>query len=137
MLRYSLYLQNIIIIHLHNYLLIFFKNVLHTLPNCFYYKQAWSWAVKAVYELRDKSCNILKLLVVSHTIRVSSVLNKLSTGKKLIDQLHTYDKKVDQNFQVDMILNKACYKLKADLAKDSIHGYYVCFVCRIVVYTVI
>jgi len=64
-------------------------------------------------------------------------LNKLSTGKKLIDQLKTYEKNVDQNFQVDMILNKACYKLKADLAKDSVHGYYVCFVCCIVLCTVI
>lgn len=76
-------------------------------------------------ELQDKSSDILKLLVISHTIRVSSVLNKLSTAKKLIDQLHTYDKEIDQNIHVDMLLNEACYSLKADLANDSINSYYV------------
>ncbi|CAI6343297.1 unnamed protein product [Macrosiphum euphorbiae] len=89
------------------------------------FNEAWSWAVKAVYELRDKSADILKLLVISHAIRVCSVLNKLSTAKKLINQLHTYEKEIDQNIYVDMLLNEACYSLKADLAKDSINSYYI------------
>jgi len=71
----------------------------------------------------------LKLLVISHAIRVCSVLNKLSTAKKLINQLHTYEKEIDQNIYVDMLLNEACYSLKADLAKDSINSYYVRIVC--------
>jgi len=91
--------------------------------------KAWSWAVKAVYELRDKNADILKLLVISHAIRVCSVLNKLSTAKKLINQLHTYEKEIDQNIYVDMLLNEACYSLKADLAKDSINSYYVRIAC--------
>eukprot|EP00102_Acyrthosiphon_pisum_P002584 XP_001944165.2 PREDICTED: amyloid protein-binding protein 2 isoform X1 [Acyrthosiphon pisum] len=89
------------------------------------FNEAWSWAVKAVYELRDKSADILKLLVISHAIRVCSVLNKLSTAKKLINQLHTYEKEIDQNIHVDLLLNEACYSLKADLAKDSINSYYI------------
>jgi len=64
-------------------------------------------------------------LVISHAIRVCSVLNKLSTAKKLINQLHTYEKEIDENIYVDMLLNEACYSLKADLAKDSINSYYV------------
>lgn len=87
--------------------------------------QAWSWAVKAVNELHDKSADILKLLVISHAIKVCSNLNKLSTAKKLIDQLHTYDKEIDQNIHVDMLLNEACYSLKADLATDSIFSFHV------------
>ncbi|KAL5242886.1 hypothetical protein ACI65C_010296 [Semiaphis heraclei] len=89
------------------------------------FNEAWSWAVKAVYELRDKNADILKLLVISHAIRVCSVLNKLSTAKKLINQLHTYEKEIDQNIYVDILLNEACYSLKADLAKDSINSYYI------------
>lgn len=53
-------------------------------------------------------------------------MNKLSTAKKLIDQLHTYKKEIDQNVHVDILLNEACYSLKADLAKDTINSYYVC-----------
>ncbi|XP_060840464.1 amyloid protein-binding protein 2 isoform X2 [Rhopalosiphum padi] len=89
------------------------------------FNEAWSWAVKAVYELRDKSADILKLLVISHAVRVCSVLNKLSTARKLLNQLHTYEKEIDQNIHVDMLLNEACYSLKADLAKDSINSYYI------------
>lgn len=83
------------------------------------------WAVKAVNELHDKSADFLKLLVISHVIKVCSVLNKLSMAKKLIDQVYTYDKDIDQNIHVDMLMNEACYSLKADLAKDSIPSYYV------------
>lgn len=86
------------------------------------------WGLKAVNELHDQSCDVLKLLVISHIIRVSSVLNKLSTAKKLIFQLHSYDKPIDLNVYIDMLLNEACYSLKADLAKDSIHSYYVKFI---------
>lgn len=89
------------------------------------FNEAWSWAFKAVYELQDKSADILKLLVISHAIRVCSVLNKLSTARKLINQLHTYEKEIDQNVDVDILLNIACYSLKADLAKDSINSYYI------------
>lgn len=46
-------------------------------------------------------------------------------AKKLIDQLYTYEKDIDPNIYVDMLLNEACYSLKADLAKDSIDSYYV------------
>jgi len=53
----------------------------------------------------------------------------LSTAKKLIDQLHTYEKEIDQNIHVDMLLNEACYSLKADLARDSINSYYVRIIC--------
>lgn len=84
--------------------------------------------MKAVYELHDRSGDVLKLLVISHTIRICSALNKLSTAKKLIDQLHTYDKEIDQNIHVDMLLNEAYYSLKADLAQDSIDSYYVRFI---------
>jgi len=49
----------------------------------------------------------------------------LSTARKLLNQLHTYEKEIDQNIHVDMLLNEACYSLKADLAKDSINSYYV------------
>lgn len=76
---------------------------------------------------------MLKLLVISHAVRISSVLNKLSTGKKLIDQLHSYDREIDQNIHVDMLLNEASYLLKADLAKDSINSYYVSFVCGLLI----
>lgn len=96
--------------------------------------QAWSWALKAVNELHDNSADILKLLVISHAIKVCSVLNKLSTAKKLIDQLHTYDKEIDQNIHVDMLLNEACYSLKADLAADSICSYHVrIFYCLLLI----
>jgi hypothetical protein len=50
-------------------------------------------------------------------------------AKKLIDQLYTYEKDIDQNIHVDMLLSEACYSLKADLAKDSIHSYYVRIFC--------
>jgi len=53
----------------------------------------------------------------------------LSTARKLINQLHTYEKEIDQNVDVDILLNIACYSLKADLAKDSINSYYVRIVC--------
>jgi len=64
-------------------------------------------------------------MVISHAIKVCSVLNKLDMAKKLIDQLHTYEQEIEQNIHVDMLLNEACYSLKADLAKDSIPSYYV------------
>lgn len=67
----------------------------------------------------------MKLSVLNHAIKICSVLNKLSTAKKLIDQLHTYKKEIDQNIHVDILLNEACYSLKADLAKDTINSYYV------------
>lgn len=83
--------------------------------------------MKAVHELHDKSGDVLKLLVISHTIRICSVLNKLDIGKKLINQLHKYDKKIDHNIHVELLLNEAFYSLKADLANDSVSRYYVRF----------
>lgn len=59
---------------------------------------------------------------------MSSILNKLDTAKKLLDQIHMYEKLIDRNVHVDLLLNEACYSLKADLAKDSIYNYYVKFV---------
>lgn len=95
--------------------------------------QAWSWTVKAVNELHDKSGDALKLLVIGHAIRVCSVLNKLSTARKLIDQLLMYDKHIEQNIYVDMLLSEACYSLKADLALDSIRSYYVRAKCGLTI----
>lgn len=63
-------------------------------------------------------------------VRVCAVLNKLSTAKKLIDQLHTYDGPISENIHVDMLMNEACYSLKADLAKDSVFSYYVRFILK-------
>jgi len=81
--------------------------------------------MKAVDELDDNDDEIPRLMVISHAVKVCSVLNKLDVAKKLINQLHTYDKVIQQNIHVDMLLNEAWYLLKADLAKDSIFNYYV------------
>lgn len=87
--------------------------------------QSWAWTVKAVNELSESSDEVLRLVVVSHAVKVCSVVNKLDIAKKLIDQLHTYNKVIEEHIYVDMLINEACYLLKADLAKDSIKNYYV------------
>lgn len=73
------------------------------------------------------------MLVISHIVRVSAVLNKLSTAKKLIDQLHTYNQPIDESIHVDMLMNEACYSLKADLADDSVSNYYVRFILLVII----
>ena len=85
--------------------------------------------MKAVHELQNNSADILKLLVITHVVKVCSALNKLSTAKKFINQLHTYKKEIDQNIHVDMLLDEAFYSLNAELEKDSIKSYYVRIVC--------
>ncbi|XP_050526374.1 amyloid protein-binding protein 2 isoform X2 [Daktulosphaira vitifoliae] len=89
------------------------------------FKEAWFWALKAVNELSNKSSDVLQLLVIGHVIRVCSATNKLNSAKKLIEQVHMYDNEIEQHICVDMLLNEACYSLRADLAENSIYSYYV------------
>lgn len=88
------------------------------------FNESWPWTIKAIDELNDESSEVLKLIVISHVIKVCSALNKLGMAKKLINQLHTYEQEIEQNIHIDMLLNEACYSLKADLVKDSISSYY-------------
>ncbi|XP_050441691.1 amyloid protein-binding protein 2 isoform X2 [Adelges cooleyi] len=92
--------------------------------------EAWLWAVKAVYGLTERSSEVLKLQVISHAIRVCSAANKLNTAKELIQEVHKIDGYIEQYICVDMLLNEACYTLRADLAKTSIDSYYMALDCR-------
>lgn len=87
--------------------------------------QAWSWVVKAINELHENSTDILKLRVISHAIKVCSEFNKLKTAKKLIDQLRLYNREIDQNIHVDLLLNETYYSLKTNLAINSNFSHYV------------
>lgn len=86
------------------------------------------WSVKSINELNDKSDDMLKLLVISHAIRVCTKLNKFSTANNFIKQLHTFDKEIDDNINIEMVMNEASYFLHADLTKHNMSNYYVRFV---------
>lgn len=72
----------------------------------------------------------MKLLVISHAIKVCSALNKLNIANKLKDQINKYkhDHEIELHISIDMLLNEACYMLRADLANDSISYYYVRYI---------
>ncbi|XP_025191948.1 uncharacterized protein LOC112592163 [Melanaphis sacchari] len=89
------------------------------------YDTAWLWAVKSVHELRDTNNNVLKLSVISHAIKISSVLNKFGTAKKLINQLRTYNTEICNHIHVDMLLNEAVYSMKTEQEKECRKNYFI------------
>ncbi|XP_050063846.1 uncharacterized protein LOC114126471 [Aphis gossypii] len=76
------------------------------------FDEAWSWAVKATDELGDNSSTVLKMSVISHAIKISSILKKFDTAKRLKNQLDTYDKQISQLIHINMLSNEAIFLSK-------------------------
>lgn len=89
--------------------------------------QAWLWTVKAIDELDCGCSDVLRLLVMSHCVKICSVTNRLSMAKKIIQELYTYNKEIDPNVWIDVMMNVAYYSLNANLAKHNILNYLVIF----------
>lgn len=85
------------------------------------------WAEKAVNELRNRSSDNLKISVISHAVKVSSVSDKIDIAKQLVSQLRLYDKKIEQDIYVNMLLNEAFYTINADLPINCFRNFFVRF----------
>lgn len=66
---------------------------------------------------------------MSHCVKICSVTNRLNMAKKIIQELYTYNKEIDRNIWIDVIMNIAYYSLHTNLAKFYIPNYFVIFLC--------
>jgi len=63
--------------------------------------------------------------VISHAIKISSILNKFDTAKSLKNQLDTYDEQISQLIHINMLLNEAIFLSKEKKPKESSKRFYV------------
>jgi len=76
---------------------------------------------------------VLKVIVLSHSIKVCCALYKLKKASKLRKQLLEYQDKIDDNICVDVLLNEANYKFNIGFSDSGIRNYYVRSVCGTVI----
>jgi len=67
----------------------------------------------------------LKILTLSHSIKICCALNKFNTARKLIQQTMAYQDEVDENVNIDLLLNQANYFLNVESSTFGINSYYV------------
>jgi len=68
---------------------------------------------------------VLKVIVLSHSIKVCCALYKFKKASKLRKQLLEYHDKIDDNICVDLLLNDASYKFNIGMSDSGIRDYYV------------
>ncbi|XP_016656194.1 amyloid protein-binding protein 2-like [Acyrthosiphon pisum] len=88
------------------------------------FDKAWSWAVKAMHELHMASRK-LKILILSHSIRLCSALGKLITGQKLRKQLNALNEDITDGYMYhDFLLSYAYYFSNLNTPDDNINWFY-------------
>jgi len=63
--------------------------------------------------------------VISHAIKISSVLKKFDTAKRLKNQLDTYDEQISQLIHINMLMNEAIFFSKQKKPRESSKRFYV------------
>lgn len=63
--------------------------------------------------------------VISHAIKISSVLKKFETAKRFKNLLDTYDQQISQFIHIDMLLNEAIFLSKKKKPRESSKRFYV------------
>ncbi|XP_025192322.1 uncharacterized protein LOC112592475 [Melanaphis sacchari] len=88
------------------------------------FDETWSWAVKAILELQEDN-KILKVMVLSHAVKVASIKDKLNIVKKLRRQLSTYTPtNIRDNIYIDILRNEGFYYSEIGSTNDASKSYY-------------
>ncbi|XP_025192683.1 uncharacterized protein LOC112592747 [Melanaphis sacchari] len=88
------------------------------------FDEAWSWAVKAVLELQEDN-QTLKVMVLSHAVKVACIKDKLYIAKLFGKQLITYTPtNIRDNIHIDLLRNEGFYYSVIDCPNYANKRYY-------------
>ncbi|XP_027853218.2 uncharacterized protein LOC114132041 [Aphis gossypii] len=72
------------------------------------FDEAWSWGAKAILELHKNSGH-LKVIVLSHGVKVCTVLNKLNIARMLKTQMNAFKEEISDYTLYHVLLNESHY----------------------------
>ncbi|XP_060845876.1 uncharacterized protein LOC132925501 [Rhopalosiphum padi] len=89
------------------------------------FNEAWFWAVKAILELHEDS-GVLKIMVISHAIRVSAFINKINIARRLLEQINvSHNMSISCIHNINMMWNIAYYFNILEYTDEAIKQYYI------------